>query len=124
MLKVYLWKIGESGRMRYEFDGVTMETFASLLSRYVDRPVVNQTGLKGRYQGSFEVDLMALANKALGSITPDADPAGANAIPDPRDAIVSSLKQLGLKLDSRVLPWMCLSSIRSRERRRRIERGQ
>jgi uncharacterized protein (TIGR03435 family) len=95
---------GKDGRIRYEFDSVSMERFASLLSRYVDRPVVDQTGLKGSYQGAFEVDLIALASRGLMSVMPNADPSATDPISDPGDSIVSSLKQLGLKLDSRVLP--------------------
>lgn len=91
----------ENGRIRYEYDSVTMEKFASLLSRNLDRPVVDQTGLKGRYQASYVVDLMADVNRALMSVSPNADPVGSV---DPRDSIASSLKRLGLKLDSRVLP--------------------
>jgi uncharacterized protein (TIGR03435 family) len=91
----------ENGRMRHEYDSVTMEKFAYLLSRNLDRAVVDQTGLKGRYQASFVVDLMARANRALMSVSPNADPVGSV---DPRDSIASSLKRLGLKLDSRVLP--------------------
>ena len=88
-------------RVRFEFDSVTMERFASLLSRYVDRPIVDQTGLKGRYRAFYEIDRTALANGALMSVMPNADP---TATADPRESIVSSLKQLGLKLDLRMLP--------------------
>ena len=95
---------GKNGRARYEFDSVTMKRFASLLSRYMDRPVVDQTGLEGRYQAYYEIDLMALADRALRSITPNPDSASTDVVSDPRDYIVSSLKQLGLKLDSRMLP--------------------
>lgn len=96
--------LGENGRVRYGLDSVTMERFAALLSRNMDRPVVDQTGLKGRYQVSYELDLMASANKILMSIAPYSDPASADALPDPRDSIFSSVKRLGLKLDPRVLP--------------------
>ena len=95
---------GENGRVRFEFDSVTMERFASLLSRYLDRPVVDRTGLEGRYQAFYEIDLTASAKSALARLFTNTDAARAEAIPDPRDCIVSSLKQLGLKLDSRVLP--------------------
>lgn len=98
----------EDGQMRYEYDSVTMEEFAGLLSKNLDRPVVDQTGLKGRYQASYEINLMAIANQALMSLALSAEPASKSAsavdADDPKDSIVSSLKQLGLKLDARVLP--------------------
>lgn len=98
----------EDGQVRYEYDSVTMEEFAGLLSKNLDRPVVDQTRLKGRYQASYEINLMAIAKQALMSLAVSADlaskSASASDADDPKDSIVSSLKQLGLKLDTRVLP--------------------
>jgi uncharacterized protein (TIGR03435 family) len=102
-------KAGENGQVRIEYDSLTMEGFASVLSHYLDRPVVDQTGLKGSYQVSYETNLMAMASKARANLAlaprPASNPAAAaDAILDPDDSIFSSVKQLGLKLDSRELP--------------------
>lgn len=95
---------GKNGRVRYEFDSVTMQKFASLLSRYTDSPVVDQTGLEGRYQAYYEIDPMAIAYDGFTRITPHPDAARIDGMAGPRDAINSSLKELGLKLESRRLP--------------------
>jgi uncharacterized protein (TIGR03435 family) len=106
----YRWKASDNGQERFEYDSLTMERFAGLLSQYLDRPVVDQTGLKGNYQVSYEIDFkayaMAMMNKQLMTIgKPAVNPAEMeDPIPDPGDAISSSVKKLGLKLESRVLP--------------------
>jgi uncharacterized protein (TIGR03435 family) len=82
-----------------------MKRFAALLSRYTeDRPVVDQTGLEGRYQAYYEVDLTALAYSGLMRFSRHPESARDDSIAGPRDAIDSSLKQLGLKPESRELP--------------------
>ena len=43
------------GNNRFEAKKVTMQTLADVLARFVDRPVVNSTGLEGRYDVTFEV---------------------------------------------------------------------
>ena len=106
----YRWKVSENGQERFEYDSLTMERFAGLLSQYLDRPVVDQTGLKGNYQVSYEIDFkayaMAMMNKQLMTIVkPAVNPAEMeDRIPDLGDVISSSVKKLGLKLESRVLP--------------------
>jgi uncharacterized protein (TIGR03435 family) len=91
---------GKNGRVRYEFDSVTMTRFASLLSRYTDLPVVDQTGLQGRYQASYEIDFMALTYSGLMRISLHPESARIDGIAGPRDSIDASLKQVGLQLDS------------------------
>ncbi len=91
---------GKNGRVRYEFDSVTMTRFASLLSRYTDLPVVDQTGLQDRYQASYEIDFMALAYSGLMRISLHPESARIDGIAGPRDSIDASLKQVGLQLDS------------------------
>jgi uncharacterized protein (TIGR03435 family) len=102
-------KARENGKVRFEYDSITMERFAGLLSRFLDRPVVDQTGLKGAYQVSYEINLMAVAkNAAINSSlarSQASDPAAAGEpIEGPGDSIFSSVKRLGLKLDPCNLP--------------------
>ena len=104
-------EVNDNGHVRFEYDSLAMEGFANLVSRYLDRPVVDQTGLKGNYQVSYEIDFkaiaMAMMNKDLMSTGQQAaNPAAMEDRPmsDPVDAISSSVKKLGLKLESRVLP--------------------
>ncbi|MGA7237307.1 MAG: TIGR03435 family protein [Bryobacteraceae bacterium] len=102
-------KARENGRVRFEYDSVTMERFVGLLSRFLDHPVVDQTGLKGAYQVSYEINLMAMAKNAVMNSglarSQASDPAAAaDPIEDPGDSIFSSVKRLGLKLDRRNLP--------------------
>jgi uncharacterized protein (TIGR03435 family) len=108
---------GENGTMRMESDGMTMEAFAGMLSQYMDRPVVDLTDLKGRFQVSLEVSmetLMALARKAGvnpgmmggGQGRPGGPANPAEAASDPAgSSLFSSVQQLGLKLDSRKLAY-------------------
>jgi uncharacterized protein (TIGR03435 family) len=103
-------KAGENGQVRFEYDSVTMERFAGLLARFLDHPVVDQTGLKGAYPVTYEINLMAMAKNAVGNSglawyqARDPAAAAADPIEDPRDSIFSSVKRLGLKLDPRNLP--------------------
>ena len=95
--------VSEHGQVRFEYDSLTMERFASLLSQYLDRPVVENTELKGNYRVSYEIDVNAIAtammNKDSMSVgKPD------DQILDPGAAIFSSVRKLGLKLDARILP--------------------
>lgn len=93
---------------RFEARKVTMQTLADVLARFVDRPVVNMTGLEGRYDVTFEVSAddframmfrSALASGA--SLPPQAlqllDQASPAAVPD-------ALKGLGLSLAGRRAP--------------------
>jgi uncharacterized protein (TIGR03435 family) len=105
---------GENGGWRLEADKMTMETFALMLSQYVDRPVVDLTELKDKYQVALELSmdtLMAVAKKMgmNAGITPGAAgsptrPADAASEPS-GSSLFNSVQQLGLKLDSRKLPY-------------------
>jgi uncharacterized protein (TIGR03435 family) len=103
-------EVSDNGRIRFEYNSLTMERFASLLGRYLDRPVVDQTRLKGKYQVSYEIDFKAVAMALINSDFMNVGKPGVNPaemgdpIPDPGEAISSSVKKLGLKLDPRVLP--------------------
>jgi uncharacterized protein (TIGR03435 family) len=107
-------KMGENGKIRYESDSMTMERLAVMLSQNLNRPVVDQTGLKGNYQVSYEVNLMAMTRALANKVSrdtgmqsgQDSDPAAAaDTESDANGFVFSSLQQLGLKLETRKLPW-------------------
>ena len=55
------------GKMHMESTRVTMAGFAEMLSRFVGKPVVDKTELKGTYDMTFEIrmaDMMAIARTA------------------------------------------------------------
>jgi uncharacterized protein (TIGR03435 family) len=71
---------------------ITMEQFIIRLSTFVNRPVIDRTGLTG----SFDLDL---------SYTPDSPARGAIGVPSDGPSIFTALQeQLGLKLDSQKGP--------------------
>jgi uncharacterized protein (TIGR03435 family) len=103
--------MGAGGMMRMESDKLSMEQFADMLTGFLDKPVVDQTELKGNYMVGLDLsmeDLRAVAAKA-GVAMPGGAPGGAaSGAPGASDAagpaIFSSIQQLGLKLDSKKAP--------------------
>jgi uncharacterized protein (TIGR03435 family) len=96
-----------------EVDKVTMVQLADTLTRLVDRPVIDQTGLKGNYRVALDLalgDMMNVARAAGANLPPGAfgagpGPGGVPAALDPSgSSIFHSVEQLGLRLDSRRLP--------------------
>ncbi|HYW45484.1 MAG TPA: TIGR03435 family protein [Bryobacteraceae bacterium] len=106
--------MGPGGTMHLETLKMTMAGFAEVLSRFVDRPVVDMTGLKGNYQVAFDLTMEDLKNvaRASGMMVPGMGGAGgepgkapADAASDPAgSSIFSNVQQLGLKLESRKQP--------------------
>jgi uncharacterized protein (TIGR03435 family) len=100
------------GTMHIEADRISISQFVDTLTRLLDRPVVDQTALKGNYRMALDLardDLMNAARAAGVAIPPGAlggglgTPGGAPAAADPSggSTIFRSVEQLGLKLDSR-----------------------
>jgi len=105
--------MGPGGTMHLEAAKMTMAAFAEVLSRFVDRPVVDVTGLKGNYQVAFDLTMEDLKNvaRASGMMVPGMSGGGepgkapADAASDPAgSSIFSTVQQLGLKLESRKEP--------------------
>jgi uncharacterized protein (TIGR03435 family) len=72
--------------MKFAFDGQTMAKFTEVLALQVDRPVIDSTGLTGKYD--VRVEFAAdLANSQSSS-----------------DLFTALTEQLGLKLESRKGP--------------------
>lgn len=72
---------------------LSMSRLAELLSRVVDRPVMNATGLKGDYQVGLDLPMSAAMSMAGLGGRPEAS--------DSASALFESLGKLGLKLESR-----------------------
>lgn len=110
----------DNGVIHMEFENASIEMLVSTLSQYLDRPVVDQTELKGKYQAALDItlaDAMRVAQK-LGVVpmgAPAAPAGNANAAPaeaasDPSaSSLFSSIQQLGLKLEPRKLPYEFLA---------------
>ena len=98
--------LGGGSSLSYQMTTMTAKkvTFASItdsLSKFLDRPVVDMTGLNGRYDFKLEYSAAELRNlvKASG--------ADASMIPDfgdPTISIFTSVETLGLKLEARKSP--------------------
>ncbi|HUP02722.1 MAG TPA: TIGR03435 family protein [Bryobacteraceae bacterium] len=89
---------GSPSGMKLEFTGITMEELAGrMLTGYVDRPVVDKTGLTGRY--NFEMVFMP--ERRLAPATLNGQGTGPiEAAPDTGPTIYDALAKLGLKLSA------------------------
>jgi uncharacterized protein (TIGR03435 family) len=106
------------GKMRMEATRVKMENFAEMLARFVGKPVVDMTELKGEYEATVEISMAELMNiaRAQGVMVPglmgggapaggaDGRPADAASDPASGGSIFTSIQALGLKLESRKAP--------------------
>jgi uncharacterized protein (TIGR03435 family) len=71
-------------RLRMEFTKLPIAALAIVLISYAQAPVLDETGLSGRYQGGFEFEFSA------------ADPTNSS--------LLEGVDQLGLRLEKRSLP--------------------
>jgi len=98
--------LGGGSSLSYNMNTMTAKkvTFASItdsLSKFLDRPVVDMTGLNGRYDFTLEYSVSELRNLVRAS------GADASRIPDfgdPTISIFTSVETLGLKLEGRKSP--------------------
>ncbi len=98
------------GRMRMEAERATMTVLAETLTRFMDRPVVDMTELKGNYHVVLDLSMDDLKNAAkaagMGAMMASAEggkPSGEASDPS-GSSIFSSMQQMGLKLDARKAP--------------------
>jgi len=93
---------GNVVKMRVRRSGITMSALATALQATVDRPVIDQTGLDGRFDVEY-------------SFTPQPAAAGGDSAsePDAPTLFVALEEQLGLKLESRRMsvPVLAIDSI-------------
>jgi uncharacterized protein (TIGR03435 family) len=104
----------QEGHMHMEIGKMTLEDFANVVSRFVDKPVMDMTGLKGNYQMALDLTMEELQNiaRAQGMQMPGAGPVGGASSSRPADAastpsgssVFSSVQQMGLKLEARKAP--------------------
>jgi uncharacterized protein (TIGR03435 family) len=101
--------------LHLEADRVSMQTLADTITRLVDRPVVDMTGLAGNYKIALDLALEDMMNAAraaginlppgaLGIVPGAAGGAPTAADPSGGRSIFRSVEQLGLKLDPRKTP--------------------
>lgn len=86
---------------KLEAKRVDFPSIIDSLSKFLDRPVVDNTGLKGRYDFTLEYSVEELRNLVRAS------GADANRIPDfggEQPSIFTSVESLGLKLEARKAP--------------------
>jgi len=100
------------GHMRIEMGKVTMSAFAEMLNRFVDKPVMDMTDLKGNYQVALELSMDSMLNiaQAAGLNVPlpggrGGGPGGpAASDPSGSGSVFASVQQLGLRLEPRKAP--------------------
>ena len=103
---------GADGAMRLEASKMTMPALAETLSRFVDRPIIDMTELKGNYQVTLQLamaDMMNAARSAGMPVPPGAMMRGGPQGGPPTDSasdpapssIFAAVQQLGLRLEAR-----------------------
>ena len=92
---------------------MSMALLAETLGRFMDRPVVEMTELKGDYQVALDLspDDLKNAAKAAGmgammGAAADSKPSGEAS--DPGSSIFMSMQQMGLKLEARKAPLLVI----------------
>jgi uncharacterized protein (TIGR03435 family) len=92
--------------LHVDLKNMTIASMLDWLSRFTDRPVVDQTGLTGRYDLGLDVsrDEMLNAARAAGMVVDAARRAPEGATDPGGDSVFASLQKVGLKLEPRRLP--------------------
>jgi uncharacterized protein (TIGR03435 family) len=96
--------LGRENGMRLECTKMTARGMVDQLGRFVERPVIDMTDLKGKYDLTLDVgwgDMMAMA-RAVGMTLPIQAPPG--AMEPGSSAVFTAIQQYGLKLDPRKMP--------------------
>jgi uncharacterized protein (TIGR03435 family) len=103
---------GPGSGMQMQLAKISMAGFADVLTQFMDRPVVDATDLKGRYQVALDVPMEAMAGMTfVQKVTAFAGLSGFGArdgaAPDSgavSAAVVQAVKRLGLELQPRRAP--------------------
>jgi len=103
----------DNGVMHMEVSKVTMAALAETLSRFIGKPVVDMTELKGNYQVALDIsmqEMMRIAQSAGVTVpigTPGAPgstaPGDAASAPE-ESSLFNAVQRMGLKLESRKAP--------------------
>jgi uncharacterized protein (TIGR03435 family) len=103
--------------MRLEISNITMARLAEALSPMTDRPVIDMTELKGKYDVVLDLSMQDMLNaaRAAGAQVPAAAPSGgatgnpADAMSDPGSgSVFTAVESLGLKLEKRKAPLLTI----------------
>jgi uncharacterized protein (TIGR03435 family) len=93
--------------MHFDASGLTVSEFAEGMAPLVDRPIVDQTAIKGQYQMEFDIsmeEIMAIARKQ-GMLPAGADAPPSNEASDPSgSSLFKTLQGLGFKLEPKKIP--------------------
>jgi uncharacterized protein (TIGR03435 family) len=94
------------GVMHVEASKMPMPLLVEALSRYVDHPVVDMTDLKGNYQVVLDISQEDIRNvmRSIGVAGAAGAPGSADSASEPGSSILTSVQQLGLKLEARKMP--------------------
>ena len=102
-----------NGMMHMENSRMPIAGFVDLLARFVDKPVVDQTDLKGDYQVGLDLSMEDMKNIARSANVMIPGPGGggggdasrpADSASEPTSSVFTSVQQLGLKLEPRKAP--------------------
>jgi uncharacterized protein (TIGR03435 family) len=103
-------RLNSDGNLHMEASRMSMPSFVEMLNRMLDRPVVDETALKGNYQVGFDLapsDMMQMARSA-GVAMPMGPGRGgrggnspADGASDPGSTIFQAVEAMGLKLEPR-----------------------
>jgi len=93
----------QDGMVHMEADRVSMDRLAEKLTQFLDRPIINMTGLEGDFQVTLDIaqsEAINVARRAGVAMPEDAPPSGEASEPGGA-SIFQSVRKLGLKLDPR-----------------------
>jgi uncharacterized protein (TIGR03435 family) len=100
--------MGPNG-MHMEAEKMPMDGLVEMIGKLVNKPIVDQTGLKGKYKVALDIpmaEMLALA-RAQGAAVPNlpgAGPADAASDPSGSGSIFQTVKALGLNLEAKKMP--------------------
>jgi uncharacterized protein (TIGR03435 family) len=96
------------GKMHMEASKMDMPTLAEFATRFVDRPVVDMTELKGTYKVALDLSMDDLKNVAraagMGAMMGEAGKPSTEASEPSGSSIFTSMQQMGLRLEARKAP--------------------
>ena len=108
-------EMGSDGMMHMELKKITMAAFSEMITRFVDKAVMDQTELKGNYKVTLDLamsDMMGAARAAgagmgvmMGGALGGGAGGGAGEASDPSGgSIFQSVQKMGLKLEPKKAP--------------------
>ena len=93
-----------NGMSHYVYENIAIPSFAHWVRNFLDLPVVDLTGLKGRYQITLDVPMGHCA-APRGQPDDQSVPTADDPCADTHMSVLSSLKKQGLMLDKRKAPY-------------------